>query len=119
MGKDLPIEYIFIKDKPKNINIIINIYIKRWILHPIKRKVARYYLMFLRNIFGLVVIGITGSAGITTTKEMLKAILSEDGDTVASIKNIDPVYNIPRTILKCCYKTKYIVLEMGVMKLCL
>jgi len=114
VGKDLPIEHIIVKDKPNNINKLINIYFKRWLIHPIRRKIARYYLMFLRRFFGTIVIGITGSAGKTTTKEMVKAILSQKGDTVASIKNIDPIYNIPQSILRCGLKTKYLVLEMGV-----
>ena len=56
----------------------------------------------------------TGSVGKTTTKEMLVSILKQVGYTVASYKNIDPVYNIPMTILKCRPGTRYLVLELGV-----
>ena len=87
---------------------------KQIVIHPIKRRVAKYYLLFLRRFFGLKVIGITGSAGKTSTKEMLASILSLDGNTVKSRANIDPVYNIPTTILKCTPWTRYLVLEMGV-----
>ncbi len=59
-------------------------------------------------------IGITGSAGKTTTKEMLASILKKEGRTVYSFANIDPVYNIPTTILKCTPRTRFLVLEMGV-----
>ena len=92
----------------------MNKIIKKWIIHPIKRRVAKYYLYFLRKFFGIKVIGITGSTGKTTTKEMLASILKLDGKTVYTIANIDPVYNIPTTILKCNLKTKYLILEMGV-----
>jgi len=85
-----------------------------WLIHPIKRRVAKYYLVFLQRFFGLNVIGITGSTGKTTTKEMIASILRQKGKTVVSYANIDHVYNIPTTILKCTPNTKYLVLEMGV-----
>lgn len=88
--------------------------IKKWIIHPIKRRVAKYYLYLLKKFFGIKVIGITGSAGKTTTKEMLASILKLDSRTVYTVANIDPVYNIPTTILKCRPKTEYLILEMGV-----
>lgn len=88
--------------------------IKKFLIHPIKRRLAKYYLVFLRKFFGLKVIGITGSAGKTTTKEMLASILKQKGETVASFANIDPVYNIPTTILRCRASTKYLVLEFGI-----
>jgi UDP-N-acetylmuramoyl-tripeptide--D-alanyl-D-alanine ligase len=89
-------------------------YIKRFLFHPIKRCVAKYYLIFLKQLFGIKVIAITGSAGKTTTKEMLLSILQQDAKTIASYANIDPVYNIPSTILKCKPSTKYLILEMGI-----
>ena len=87
---------------------------KTFIIHPIKRRLAKYYLSILRKCFDIKVIGITGSAGKTSTKEMLSSILSLKGETIYSYANIDPVYNIPTTILKCRPSTKYLVLEMGV-----
>lgn len=85
-----------------------------FLIHPVKRRAAKYYLAVLQKFFGLKVVGITGSAGKTTTKEMLTSILREKGKTVASFKNIDPVYNIPSTILKCTPFTKFLVLELGI-----
>ena len=89
-------------------------YLYKLLIHPIKRRVAKYYLLLLRKVFGLKVIGITGSAGKSTTKEMTASILTESGKTVASYANIDPVFNIPSTILKCSPQTRFLVLEMGV-----
>lgn len=88
--------------------------IKKWIIHPIKRRISKYYLSFLRIIFGLKVIGITGSTGKTSTKEMLASILKRKLNVVYSFANVDPVYNIPSTILQCTPFTKYLILEMGV-----
>lgn len=90
------------------------ILIARWFFHPIKRRIAKMYLHILRSITGIKVIGITGSAGKTTTKEMLVAILKFHGKTVFSKENIDPIYNIPQTILQTSFDTKYLILEMGV-----
>lgn len=87
---------------------------KKYLIHPIKRWIAKLYLLFLRKVFGLKVIAITGSMGKTTTKELLLSLLSQLGPTIASYANIDSVYNIPTTILRCTPKTKYLVLEMGV-----
>lgn len=89
-------------------------FVKKYIFHPVKRRIARYYLYLLQKLTDIKVIAITGSAGKTTTKEMLAAILGESGKTVHSEGNIDPVYNIPSTILKTPIGTKYLVLEMGV-----
>ena len=106
----LPEEHMRIKKEDASIRK----YIMFWFIHPIKRRLAKYYLTLLRSLFGLKVIAITGSAGKTSTKEMLASILKFDGSTVYSYKNIDPVYNIPSTIFKCSLFTRYLVLEMGV-----
>lgn len=87
---------------------------KKYIYHPIKNIIAKYYVLLLQKVFGLTVIGITGSAGKTTTKEILASILKLYGKTVYSFDNIDPVYNISTTILRCTPLTKYLILEMGV-----
>ena len=89
-------------------------YLYKLLIHPIKRRVAKCYLVLLRKVFGIKVVGITGSAGKSTTKEMAASILGESGKTVASYANIDPVFNIPSTILKCSPQTRFLVLEMGV-----
>lgn len=100
----LPVEDIFAKHDA----------ISKWITHPIKRRLARIYLKFLQKNTDIKVIGITGSAGKTTTKEMLASILKLDGRTVYTPKNVDSVYSIPNTILKTPIGTKYLILEMGV-----
>lgn len=112
----LPAIHIWIKpeDKPKDFKLLIRLYFRKWLVHALKRRIAKYYLVILRKFFGLKVIGITGSSGKTTTKEMLVSILKNKGETVFSFANIDPVYNIPTTILKCWSGTKFLVLEMGV-----
>lgn len=60
------------------------------------------------------IIGVTGSVGKTTTKEAIASVLSQKFSTVASIGNLDPVFNIPITLLKVRPWTKKVVLELGV-----
>src|SRR3989344_2037265 len=112
----LPSEHIFIspEKRPQDFVNFIKVYFRKWAIHPIKRRIAKYYLLYLQKYFGLIVIAITGSAGKTTTKEMLASILKLKGNTVYSYANIDPVYNIPSTILRCTPRTKYLILEMGI-----
>lgn len=102
----LPKEEIFPEKKP---NFFVH-----WLAHPLKRRLAKYYLKILQKIFGLNVIAITGSVGKTTTKDMLYAILSSAAPTVATTANITPTYNIPTTILRCSPRTRYLILEMGI-----
>lgn len=114
MTPKLPYQHIVLDLKGKNIVEILRLVVRKWLIHPVKRRMAKYYLTFLRKFTDIKVIGITGSAGKTTTKEMIASILKLEGKTVYSVDNIDPVYNIPTTILRCNLKTKYLVLEMGV-----
>lgn len=100
--------------RPHGLRTNFRNFYRTWILHPIKRRVAKYYLVFLRRVFGLKVIGITGSAGKTTTKEILASILKKEGSTIFTYASIDPVYNIPTTILKCTPTTKFLILEMSI-----
>lgn len=100
--------------KPSGLRGKIKNFFRTWLVHPVKRRLAKYYLWFLQKFFDLKVVGVTGSAGKTTTKEMLASILKEEGKTVYSFANIDPVYNIPTTILRCTPRTRFLVLEMGV-----
>ena len=59
------------------------------------------------------VIGITGSAGKTTTKELLKSFLARVGKTYATEGNFNNHIGLPMTILNCPPDADYLVLEMG------
>src|SRR3989304_10463920 len=89
-------------------------FISQWLMHPIKRRLARYYLKLIQKYTDITVIGVTGSAGKSTTVQMITSILKHRGKTHATPPSIDPVYNIPNTILKCVPGTKYLILEMSV-----
>ena len=99
---------------PKGVKNYLRDKLRTWVIHPLKRRVAKYYLALLKKFFNVTVVGITGSCGKTTTKEMLVSILKLNGKTVYSYANIDPIFNIPTTILRCRPSTRYLILEMGV-----
>ncbi len=65
----------------------------------------------------LTVIGITGSAGKTTTKDLLAGILAgEDtagGGTVAPQGSYNGEIGVPLTVFRADYDTRYLVIEMG------
>lgn len=59
------------------------------------------------------VIGITGSAGKTTTKDLLAAILAEHGPTVAPQGSFNGEVGVPLTVFRAALDTRYLVVEMG------
>ena len=61
----------------------------------------------------LKVIGITGSQGKTTTKDLLRHLLSLHGKTVAPAGNYNNELGVPLTILQCDRMTRYAIIEMG------
>lgn len=59
------------------------------------------------------VIGVTGSAGKTTTKDLLAALLSRLGPTVAPPGSFNNELGLPLTVLRCDSATRFLVLEYG------
>lgn len=62
---------------------------------------------------GLKVIGITGSQGKTTTKDLLSAVLAGAGPTVAPTNSFNNEIGVPLTILRADEQTRYLIVEMG------
>lgn len=59
------------------------------------------------------VVGVTGSAGKTTTKELLRAFLSPAGKVHATQGNYNNHIGLPYTILNCPKDADFLVVEMG------
>ena len=59
------------------------------------------------------VVGITGSAGKTTTKDLIAALLEADGPTIAPPGSFNNELGLPLTVLRATPDTRYLVLEMG------
>ena len=59
------------------------------------------------------VVAITGSAGKTSTKEMLRAILSDQGRTHASAASYNNHWGVPLTLARMPAETEFAVIEIG------
>ena len=66
-----------------------------------------------RRHFSGLVLGITGSAGKTTCKEMIAAILARCGNTLATQGNLNNEIGVPKTLLQIDASHQYAVIEMG------
>lgn len=80
-------------------------------VHLLRIYLARQYAkLYSKDKF----IGITGSVGKTTCAQASKAVLSQRFETLATLPNLDPVLNIPKTLFKLTPKVKKVILEMGI-----
>ena len=59
------------------------------------------------------VIGITGSSGKTSTKDLLSLVLGRYGETVANVGSLNSEVGVPLTVCRITPTTAYLVLEMG------
>jgi UDP-N-acetylmuramoyl-tripeptide--D-alanyl-D-alanine ligase len=59
------------------------------------------------------VVGITGSNGKTTTKDLLGCMLSAHGKTVVSQRSFNNDIGLPLTLLELERDTRYAAVEMG------
>jgi len=74
---------------------------------------ARLVVARVRTEGRLQVIGITGSNGKTTTKNLLQAILETQGPTVAPAASFNNHVGAPITMLRVDAATEYLISEMG------
>ncbi len=59
------------------------------------------------------IIGITGSVGKSSTKEMLYAVMSEQFKTHATLGNLNNHYGVPLTLARMPEDTEIAIIEMG------
>lgn len=74
---------------------------------------AAFVLDRVRSTGSLKVVGITGSNGKTSTKNMLERILSAHGETVAPVASFNNEVGLPLTVLRITDTTQFLILEMG------
>ncbi|KQC39210.1 UDP-N-acetylmuramoyl-tripeptide--D-alanyl-D-alanine ligase [Frankia sp. ACN1ag] len=67
----------------------------------------------VRDIARATVVAVTGSAGKTTTKDLLADLLAELGPTVAAPGSFNNEIGLPLTLLRTEPDTAFVVLEMG------
>lgn len=73
------------------------------------QQIARWW----RDRFNIPVIAITGSVGKTTTKELIAAVLSTQGNVLKSQANYNNEIGVPKTLLELEPQHDYAVIEMG------
>lgn len=79
--------------------------------HLLRIQIARQYAkLFPKDMF----IGVTGSVGKTSCVEALQSVLSQKYKVVATQPNLDPILNIPKTLLRIKPNIKKVILEFGV-----
>ncbi|MDY6055566.1 UDP-N-acetylmuramoyl-tripeptide--D-alanyl-D-alanine ligase [Micrococcus sp.] len=74
---------------------------------------AREVVRRIREHSPTTVIGITGSAGKTTTKDLLAVLLATQGPTVAPVGSFNGEVGVPLTVFRAALDTRYLVVEMG------
>ena len=73
------------------------------------QQLANYH----RNQLNITIIGLTGSNGKTTTKELINAVLSQKFNTKATIGNLNNHIGVPLTLLSFDITTEMGIVEMG------
>ena len=76
-------------------------------------RLAKHVLHILKRDHDLKVVGITGSNGKTTTKNMLREVLSAVGETIAPIESYNNEVGAPYSMLRCTESTRFLVAELG------
>ena len=76
-------------------------------------KLARAVVTELISTKALSVVGVTGSAGKTSTKDMLAALLSTAGPTIAPPGSFNNEIGHPYTALRCGSDTEFLVAELS------
>jgi UDP-N-acetylmuramoyl-tripeptide--D-alanyl-D-alanine ligase len=61
----------------------------------------------------ITVIGITGSSGKTSTKDLLASVLSAAGPTVAPVGSLNSEVGVPLTVCRIANDTRFLIVEMG------
>jgi UDP-N-acetylmuramoyl-tripeptide--D-alanyl-D-alanine ligase len=73
------------------------------------QQLANYH----RNQLNITIIGLTGSNGKTTTKELINAVLSQKFKTKATVGNLNNHIGVPLTLLSFDTTTEIGIVEMG------
>ena len=77
-------------------------------------ELARYNIVRRRELDGdFDIIGLTGSVGKTTTKDLLSSLLATVGPTVAPVGSFNNEIGLPLTALRVDEHTRFFVAEMG------
>lgn len=73
------------------------------------KDLAEYYI----SLFNIPVVGITGSVGKTTTKDMIASVLMQKYNVLKTEGNFNNEIGLPLTVFRITDDTELVVLEMG------
>ena len=76
-------------------------------------KTLQLLASYHREQLNIPIIGLTGSNGKTTTKELINAVLSTKYNTTATLGNLNNHIGVPLTLLSMTAKTEIGIVEMG------
>ena len=85
----------------------------RYILVDDTLKALQDLAKYHRNTLSIPVIGITGSNGKTTTKELIKSVLEQKYTTFATYGNLNNHIGVPLSLLSIHEKHEIAIIEMG------
>ena len=105
MMKDTPIAGVLVRSDYKT--DLPAIYVEN--THEALLKLACFY----RSQFEIPVVGLTGSVGKTSTKDMIHCVMSSQFETLKTQGNLNNNIGMPLTLLKLDEKTEAAVIEMG------
>lgn len=84
------------------------------IIVPDTQEALRHIAAFYRSQFEFPFVGITGSVGKTTAKEMIAAVLSARFNTLKTEKNFNNELGVPLTLFRLREEHEAAVVEMGI-----
>lgn len=88
----------------------------RFVVVPDVLQALQQLATYHRRLFDIPVIGITGTNGKTTTKELVHAVLSADRPTLATTGNLNNHIGVPLTLLRLTPEHRIAIIEMGANK---
>jgi len=74
---------------------------------------ARLARAVLDRLGDVTVVGVTGSSGKTSTKDLMAAVLETAGPTVSAVGSFNNEIGVPLTVLAADTDTRHLVVEMG------
>lgn len=89
---------------------------KRYVLVPDTLKALQELALEHRRTMDIPVLGITGTNGKTTTKELVHEVLGADRSTLATEGNLNNHIGVPLTLLKLEPQHQLAIIEMGASK---
>ena len=85
-----------------------------YVIVPSTLKALKDLAEYYRGLFHIPVIGITGSVGKTTAKEMTAAVLSKKYAVLKTLKNLNNEIGVPLMLLSLRAEHEAAVIEMGI-----